>query len=124
SVHLQDGQPIYQVETEKAQSVLSPQVASELLDLMRETVASGTSRKSFRGFHRGKTAAIDAGGKTGSLTGTNPQGKYDWFVGYGVLENRKIALAALTINKKEWRIKSSVLARRAIETYLLPVNPP
>ncbi|NDD90665.1 hypothetical protein EBZ37_01050 [bacterium] len=124
SVHLQDGQPIYQVEPEKPQVVLSPSVASQLLDLMRETVSSGTSSKSFRGFRRGKTALIDAGGKTGSLTGTNPAGKYDWFVGYGALAGRKIALAALTINKREWRIKSSVLARRAIETYLIQVSPP
>jgi cell division protein FtsI/penicillin-binding protein 2 len=121
SVHLQDGQPIYQVEPEKAYEVVSPAVAAQMLELMRETVQSGTSRKSFRGFQRGRTAQIDAGGKTGSLTGNDPPGKYDWFVGYGALEGRKIALAALTINQKEWKIKSSALARRAIETYLLPV---
>ncbi len=121
SVHLQDGQPIYEVEPEPAHEVISPAVASQMLELMRETVQSGTSRKSFRGFHRGRTAQIDAGGKTGSLTGNDPPGKYDWFVGYGALGGRKIALAALTINQKEWRIKSSALARRAIETHLLPV---
>lgn len=122
SVQLEGGETIYQADLEKPQEVISPQVAAQMLDLMRETVVSGTSRKSFRGFHRGATAMIDAGGKTGSLTGRDPPGKYDWFVGFGALKGKKIALAALTIHEKQWRMKSSVLARRAIETYLLPVK--
>ncbi|MEN9722546.1 MAG: hypothetical protein RJB38_532 [Pseudomonadota bacterium] len=122
SVWLEDGQAVYQMNPSESYDVVSPQVAAQMRELMRETVVSGTSRKTFRGFHRGKTASIDAGGKTGSLTGNDPEGKYDWFVGFGALQGKKIALAALTIHKKQWRIKSSALARRAIETYLLPVR--
>jgi len=118
SVHLQDGEPIYAAVPEAPREVVSPQVASQMLELMRQTVISGTSRKSFRGFSKGRSAQIDVGGKTGSLTGDNPAGKYDWFVGYGSLRGRSIALAALTINRKQWNVKSSYVARRAIETYL------
>jgi cell division protein FtsI/penicillin-binding protein 2 len=118
SVHLQDGEPIYAAVPEAPREVISPQVASQMLELMRQTVISGTSRTSFRGFSKGRSAQIDVGGKTGSLTGDNPAGKYDWFVGYGSLRGRSIALAALTINRKQWNVKSSYVARRAIETYL------
>jgi beta-lactamase class D len=57
------------------------------------------------------------GGKTGSLTGLDPEGKYDWFVGFASHGDQRIAVAALTIHRKLWRVKSSYLARKAIENY-------
>jgi hypothetical protein len=60
---------------------------------------------------------VEVGGKTGSLTGLEPRGKYDWFVGYAQHGGQKIAISALTIHGKLWRVKSSYLARRAIEQY-------
>jgi beta-lactamase class D len=60
---------------------------------------------------------IEVGGKTGSLTGTNPPGKVDWFVGYAEAGNQRIAICALTINEKNWRVKSSYMARVAIEQW-------
>lgn len=119
SIHLQDGDKIYQARPEIAAEVVSHGVASEVMELMRQTVVSGTSRKSFRGFSRGPTSIIDVGGKTGSLTGMDPIGKYDWFVGFGKIGDKAIALAALTIHREQWRVKSSYVARKAIERYLL-----
>ena len=126
SVHLPDGEPVYRARPEPAvfsdsgsEQVVPPLVASEVLSLMRQTVISGTSRKSFRGISRRLASSMDVGGKTGSLTGLNPRGKYDWFVGYGRLGDRSIAMAALTIHKEQWRVKSSYIARRAVERYLL-----
>lgn len=119
SIHLQDGEKIYQSKPELAAEVVSHRVASEVLELMRQTVVTGTSRKSFRGFSRGATSIIDVGGKTGSITGLDPIGKYDWFVGFGKIGNKAIALAALTIHREQWRVKSSHVARKAIERYLL-----
>jgi cell division protein FtsI/penicillin-binding protein 2 len=119
SVHLEDGDPVYQAEAGEPATTVPPEVAKELMTLMRQTVVSGTSRRSFRGFSRGPASAVDVGGKTGSLTGYSPQGKYDWFVGFGRLGQKSIALASLTIHKEQWRVKSSYVARRAIERYLL-----
>jgi cell division protein FtsI/penicillin-binding protein 2 len=96
---------------------MDPATASEIRSLMKETVLHGTSRGSFRGFFRKDFMDFDVGGKTGSLTGFDPKGKYDWFVGYAHSSGRKIAVAALTIHEKQWRVKSSYLARRAIESY-------
>ena len=123
SVHLADGETVYratpELASQDADQVVSPRVASEVMELMRQSVISGTSRKSFRGVSRRLASTLDVGGKTGSLTGLDPRGKYDWFVGFGRRGNRSIALAALTIHKEQWRVKSSYLARRAVERYLL-----
>jgi cell division protein FtsI/penicillin-binding protein 2 len=125
SVYTQDGNPLYTAEAKEfVAHVIDPQTAGEMRDLMRETVKHGTSRGAFKGFSKSRAFhELDVGGKTGSLTGLDPAGKYDWFVGFANDGERKIAIAALTVNKKAWRVKSSFLARRAIETYFKPVPP-
>ncbi len=117
TVHGQDGSVIYQAEPKIGSQTVSSEAAAEIRALMRETIVRGTSRKSFRGFARGDLAYVDVGGKTGSLTGMDPRGKYDWFVGFAGRGDQKIAIAALTVHEKLWRVKSSYLARKAIETY-------
>jgi cell division protein FtsI/penicillin-binding protein 2 len=112
-----DGTHYYTVEPKLATITMDPATASEVRSLMKETVLSGTSRGAFRGFFRKDFSTLDVGGKTGSLTGMDPKGKYDWFVGYAHTGQKKIAFASLTIHEKKWRVKSSYLARRAIETY-------
>ncbi|MBP5351291.1 MAG: penicillin-binding protein [Fibrobacterales bacterium] len=62
---------------------LKASTAKNMRLLFEETATSGTARKSLR-----KTIfpnwrdRIAVGGKTGSLDGSDPQGRYDWFVGY------------------------------------------
>ena len=60
---------------------------------------------------------VEVGGKTGTLSGTNPTGKYDWFVGYAQRNSRKLAYAVLCINEEKWYVKSAYVARKAIEHY-------
>ncbi|MEO5970531.1 MAG: penicillin-binding transpeptidase domain-containing protein [Bdellovibrionia bacterium] len=111
------GDPLYLAEPKVATITMDPQTASVMRGLMKETVLHGTSRSAFKGFFRKDFSFLDVGGKTGSLTGLNPRGKYDWFVGYAHSGSHRIAVAALTISEKQWRVKSSYLARRAIESY-------
>jgi peptidoglycan glycosyltransferase len=117
SVYTPEGTEIYQASPSQSANTVDPRTAEEIRVLMRQTVAHGTSTKSFRGFARGKFSDLDVGGKTGSLTGTDPAGKYDWYVGYARGRGHKLAFAALTIHKKVWRVKSSYLVRQAIENY-------
>ena len=88
--------------------------------LMRATVRKGSARKSFKGFFRGNYKSLDVGGKTGSLTGLNPKGRTEWFVGYGDSGKEKIAVATVIVNKKKWRVKPAYLARKVIEEYFKP----
>ena len=117
NIFSQDGQKLYSSYLQAASQTVSSDTARELRRLMRETISSGTSRKHFRGFFKSRFAEIEVGGKTGSLTGDDPKGKYDWFVGYGEYHGQRVAIAALTVNERVWRVKSSYVARRAIETY-------
>jgi penicillin-binding protein A len=128
SVHDQEGAPLYFAEPKVSGIPVDPMTANEIRALMNETVTHGTSRKSFRGFFKGRFKQLNVGGKTGSLTGTDPKGKYDWFIGYadscelGRPKGKdgstcRIAVASLTIHRKYWKVKSSYLARRAFENY-------
>jgi cell division protein FtsI/penicillin-binding protein 2 len=117
SLESEEGQRVYSAQPKVASVAMERTTAREIRTLMKETVLHGTSRGSFRGFFRRGFSLLDVGGKTGSLTGYDPRGKYDWFVGYADNGPQRIAVAALTIHEKQWRVKSSYLARRAFESY-------
>lgn len=115
----ESGALMYEAQPRQASVVVDVKTAEELRELFHETVRSGTSRKSFRQIVRGRAHDdVEFGGKTGSLTGTNPQGKCDWFVGYARFGDQRIAVAALTVNEKKWRVKSSMLAKLFFDRYL------
>ena len=114
-----DGAPMYVAEPREASVALDPRAAAELRVLMRETVRNGTSRKWFRQALRSRSLeGVEFGGKTGSLTGLNPAGKCDWFVGYARYHGERIAVAALTVNEKKWRVKSSRIASEFFSNHL------
>lgn len=116
SVYSRDGKELYRAQPRMSAQAINAGTADEIRMLMHETVVRGTSRGAFRGFFKREFTNLKVGGKTGSLTGTSPKGKYDWFVGYGDDGFRRVAVAALTIHERLWRVKSSYLARRALET--------
>ena len=119
--HFLNGPMIYSSD-EQLQQVLDAETAKDMRVLMRKTVQSGSARKRFRGFFKGSYADLDVGGKTGSLTGLNPKGRTEWFAGYGDSGENQIAVAAVVVNKKVWRVKPSYLARKIFEEYFKPSN--
>ncbi len=116
SVYSREGRELYRAQPKMQAQVVSAETAEEIRALMRETIVRGTSRGAFRGFFKREYAGLQVGGKTGSLTGVAPRGRHDWFVGYADDGFRRIAVAALTVHEKLWRVKSSYLARKAFET--------
>ena len=117
------GIPLYLNQPQSLGQPISTNTANKLRKLMRETVQRGSARKSFRKFFQGQFEQAAVGGKTGSLTGHSPEGKYDWFVGYAELGAKKVGFASLTINKEYWTVKSSYVARKFIETALANSSP-
>jgi penicillin-binding protein A len=114
----QTGEKLYEAQPKATSITMKSQTASELRQMMRETVTSGTSRSAFRTLLRKPAYRdIEIGGKTGSLRGLSPKGKCDWFVGYARSGNARIAVAALTVNEDLWRVKASYLARMYFEDY-------
>ncbi len=114
------GIPIYVHEQSATSPAMSARSSLELKKMMQSTVSIGSARKSFRGFNKKN---IRAGGKTGSLTGYKPRGKYDWFVGFGENGTKKIAFAVLCINKEKWYVKSARVAREMLEFYFRETSP-
>jgi len=114
------GIPAYVHENPSYSEAMSESSAEQLKTMMQATIQKGSAKSSFRRFHRGDMAGVRVGGKTGSLTGFHPRGKYDWFVGFGEMEDRQIAYAVLCINKEKWYVKSSRFAREMMEFYFSP----
>lgn len=113
-----DGTVLFQAEPVTAAVTMSPQGADKLKELMEATIRQGTSKKSFKPLVRDrKFKELVLGGKTGSLTGDNPKGKVDWFVGYAMNEDQRIAIAALTVNVDKWTVKSSHLAQSLFRSH-------
>lgn len=113
-----NGTVVYKAAPFTLDNPITLTTAQKLRDLMSETIENGTSRKAFKELTRAKKYSIvEAGGKTGSLQGSNPKGKTDWFVGYARLGTRMLAVSVVTVNKSVWRVKSSYVAQRLIKQY-------
>jgi len=85
-----------------------------LRDMLIETTESGTAR---RGFHPGGRALlgpIRVAGKTGSLNGTDPEGRYEWFIGVAPADDPRVAVAALVVNRGRGRRSASHLAAEVL----------
>ncbi|HLP30777.1 MAG TPA: hypothetical protein VK150_05410, partial [Geothrix sp.] len=90
--------------------------------LMESTIRKGTARK---GFHQVLRAShmqkIETGGKTGTLDGEDPKGRYDWFIGYARLKDephKGIALAVMLVHGTYASQRSTVLAALLVRDWL------
>ncbi len=92
------GELIYSATPEILATVVSAETSRRLREMMAQTVLFGTSSRFFdpAGFPSLKNIPI--GGKTGSLTGSDPPGKVSWFVGLAPIDRPEIAVAALVVN--------------------------
>ena len=88
---------------------------------MVATATEGTARKniSTRNISRKFFADLEIGGKTGSLDGTDPQGRYDWFMGFA--QSRKnpeksVVLVVLQVHG-ERRTQASTLIASLLINY-------
>lgn len=85
------------------ESVLTPGLARRLRSMLVETTRSGTARRAFRD-RRGRPllGPVRVAGKTGSLSGRNPDGRYEWFIGVAPASEPRIAIATLLVNGELW----------------------
>lgn len=124
-----DGVSWYQGSSVDIEQIIKPSTAEAMKVLMRETVDTGTARKSFRQFKiKAEQNGIDIGGKTGTLRGRGPnnelKGLHDWFVGYAGKGDDKIAFAILNVSKDKWQVKSHYMAKQLIEYYYFDMPKP
>lgn len=95
--------------------VWPPERAAALRELMVGVTARGTARSAFRN-ERGEPllGAVRVAGKTGSLSGSEPPGRYQWFIGVAPAETPRIAIAALVVNGPLWWSTASDVAARTL----------
>ena len=108
-----------ELPAQPSQRLLAPETASRLRDMMKLTVSDGTARSSFRERRRWVLGDIEVSGKTGSLADRRPYKDYSWFVGFAPADNPTIAVAAVVVNGRYWRIKAPYVAREALRAYLV-----
>jgi cell division protein FtsI/penicillin-binding protein 2 len=94
-----------------ARPVLSPERAAELREMLAETTTRGTARSAFRD-RRGhpRLGPVRVAGKTGSLSGTNPSGRYEWFAGAAPVERPSVAVAVVVVQSHTWWRSASGIA--------------
>lgn len=91
--------------------VLPAERARALREMLVSTTTRGTAKRAFR-TRRGRPVlgGIRVAGKTGNLTGRDPYGRYEWFVGLAPAEDPKIGVVVLQLQSNLWWKKSSELA--------------
>ena len=94
-----------------ARPALDPQVTRRLRRMLVATTRSGTARRGFHVKGRPLLEAIRVSGKTGSLSGPDPKGHYEWFIGVAPAEAPRVAVATLLVHRdKRWSSASQVSA--------------
>jgi cell division protein FtsI/penicillin-binding protein 2 len=92
-------------------SPLKGNTYKDLQKLMKATYTSGTARTSLKkevfSQYRSK---INIGGKTGTLDGKSPKGRYDWFLGYAenkLDKNNAVIIVVMQVHGKLRTLKST-----------------
>ncbi len=102
-------------------SPISAETAREMRRMMATTVTEGTAHRSFRRLKRDPVLSrLQVGGKTGSLTGSDPPGKTEWFVGYARSDDAQLAVGIVIVNDKFWRVKPAELAKEIFADAFAP----
>ncbi len=110
-------QKIYEAKTAIIEQPISPKTALDLTRMMIRTVEDGTAAKTFKPPEKNFLKNITICGKTGHLSGQNPPGLYDWFIGFAPVENPRIAFSALIINQNGHKVKGTILTREFLKEF-------
>lgn len=108
--------------TRAPRRVMTEELADELRDLLVTTTARGTARSAFRD-PRGRPllGSIRVAGKTGSLSGRNPTGRYEWFIGLAPADGEpQIALATVVVQNDLWWRNASQISAAVMKSWFCP----
>jgi peptidoglycan glycosyltransferase len=111
-----DGVTLEKTQPEALQRIVQPDTAKTLLEMMRYTTTVGTSRREFMRGGRPALGDIEVAGKTGTLTGSNPPGLNNWFIGAAPMQNPELAVAVITVDAAH-SAKASRLGRLVMQRH-------
>lgn len=98
-----------------ARRVLDPELARELRDMLVDTTTRGTARSAFRRRNgQPLLGEVRVAGKTGSLSGKQPDGRYEWFIGVAPAEHPRLAVATLLVQGDLWWRNAAQIAAEVL----------
>lgn len=112
-----EGEILYEGQPVAWGQPISAKTAQDLNRMMRRTVEDGTAARTFQRYGKDLLNRVTVSGKTGSLSGDNPPGLYDWFVGFAAAEDPQVALSAMAINHHRYKFRGAFIAQEALKTY-------
>jgi len=116
SVYDADGREMLLPANPTPRQVMTPELADELRAMLTDTTLKGTARSAFRK-RNGKPllGPVKVAGKTGSLSGTDPKVRYEWFVGVAPADQPEIAVAVLLVQSDRWWRNASQIAAEVLQ---------
>jgi len=104
-----------------APEVLTPQLAGRMRHMLIQTTTRGTARKAFR-TRRGRPLlpGIAIAAKTGSLSGRDPDGRYEWFIGLAPADHPRVAVATLEVQGPLYWMSASQPAAEVLKEIFCP----
>jgi TonB family protein len=106
-----EGRSIALPEPEAPQRVWLPEVADHLRELLVSVTTLGTAKKAFQDA-RGEPilGPVRVAGKTGTLSGEDPAGVYQWFIGVAPADAPRLAIAVVVVDGGHGRHSASQIA--------------
>ena len=121
TLHGVAGSRVLPLPRARAERVVPPEMAQQLRTMLVDTTKRGTARRAFRTRQgRPLLQGITVAGKTGSLNGTDPDGRYEWFIGVAPAEDPRIAVATLAVQGDLYWMSASQLAAEVLKAALCP----
>jgi len=104
--------------------IMSPEIAKNLREMLVDTTRSGTARRGFRKRNgRPLLGPVKVAGKTGSLSGKNPAGRYEWFIGAAPADDPRIAIAVVLVQSDLWWRNASQIAGDVLKVVFCTEGP-
>jgi len=114
------GDIIYRSQPVTINQAITPETSRIVNTLMGRTIKSGTGKKAFRGYKKDQILSkLNIGGKTGSISNSSNDTRYDWFVGFAQEKEggKKISISVVVAHEKYIGQRASYYARIAMKQY-------
>lgn len=96
--------------------IMTVELARELRSMLVDTTRRGTARRAFRRRNgQPLLGPVAVAGKTGSLSGHDPEGRYEWFAGVAPADAPQVAIAVLVVQGDLWWRNASQIAAEVLQ---------
>lgn len=116
------GEPLALPERPAPPRVLPTEIAHQLREVMVDVTEHGTAARSFMG-GRGEPVLgpVRVAGKTGTLSGDDPPGRYQWFMGVAPAEAPRVAIATVVVSNPPGGASAAAVSAAALrEVFCAP----